>query len=402
MPKFNYVAVGPDGLEVKGCEEAPTFAALGRLLHDRDLRVKEAREKKSIMQFEITRKKVPRKDLMHFSRQLSAFLKASVPILEAVEVIREEMTNKVFKAALDDIAENVKAGSSFAGAAKAHPEVFPPVYLGMLESAELTGNLDQVLDQLSDYLDRELEARRKVKAAMMYPAIVALMSVGTVAILSIFVLPRFRDFFKSLDAKLPLPTRMLLATSGFASDHWWIFPLLALGLSAAVLWSYRSEKGRSLRNRMVLSIPVVGDLVTHAILERFCRVLSSMARAGVPIPEALAVSTDGTNNVVWKEKLNAARGAMLRGEGLAQPIADTGLFPAAARQMFRVGEETGTLDIQLETAANYFERELDYKVARFTNLFEPAVIIFMGVVVGFVAIALVTAMYGIFRQVNLS
>src|SRR5437660_4587846 len=402
MPKFNYIAVGADGLEVKGSEDAPTFAALTRLLHDRDLRVKEAKEKKSIMQFELTRKKVPRKDLMHFSRQLSAFLKASVPILEAVEVIREEMTNKVFKAALDDIAENVKAGSSFAGAAKAHPEVFPPVYLGMLESAELTGNLDQVLDQLSDYLDRELEARRKVKAAMMYPAIVALMSVGTVAILSIFVLPRFRDFFKSLDAKLPLPTRMLLATSGFASDHWWIFPLLALGLSAAVLWSYRSEKGRSLRNRMVLSIPVVGDLVTHAILERFCRVLSSMARAGVPIPEALAVSTDGTNNVVWKEKLNAVRGAMLRGEGLAQPIADTGLFPAAARQMFRVGEETGTLDIQLETAANYFERELDYKVARFTNLFEPAVIIFMGVVVGFVAIALVTAMYGIFRQVNLS
>src|SRR5947209_7350240 len=217
MPKFNYVAVGPDGLEVKGCEEAPTFAALGRLLHDRDLRVKEAREKKSIMQFEITRKKVPRKDLMHFSRQLSAFLKASVPILEAVEVIREEMTNKVFKAALDDIAENVKAGSSFAGAAKAHPEVFPPVYLGMLESAEMTGNLDKVLDQLSDYLDRELEARRKVKAAMMYPAIVALMSVGTVAILSIFVLPRFRDFFKSLDATLPLPTRMLLATSGFVT-----------------------------------------------------------------------------------------------------------------------------------------------------------------------------------------
>jgi type IV pilus assembly protein PilC len=127
-----------------------------------------------------------------------------------------------------------------------------------------------------------------------------------------------------------------------------------------------------------------------------------MARAGVPIPEALAVSTDGTNNVVWKEKLVEAREAMMRGEGLAHPIAETGLFPAAARQMFRVGEETGTLDVQLETAANYFERELDYKVTRFTNMFEPAVIVFMGLVVGFVAIALVSAMYGIFRSVNLS
>jgi type IV pilus assembly protein PilC len=167
------------------------------------------------------------------------------------------------------------------------------------------------------------------------------------------------------------------------------------------LWTVRSEKGRNLRDRMILSMPVIGDLVTHAILERFCRVLASMAKAGVPIPDALAVTTDGTNNVVWKEKLGTAREAMMRGEGLAHPIAETGLFPAAARQMFRVGEETGTLDDQLEGAANYYERELDYKITRFTGMFEPAVIIFMGVVVGFVAIAMVTAMYGIFKQVDL-
>jgi type IV pilus assembly protein PilC len=400
MPKFNYIAVGPDGAQIKGCEEAPTFAALGQLLHGRDLTIKEAREKKSIMQFEITRKKVPRKDLMHFSRQLSAFLKASVPIIDALDTIQEEMTNKLFKAALADIVENIKAGASFSAAAKAHPEAFPPVYLGMLESAELTGNLDKVLDQLSEYIERELEARRKVMSALLYPAIVAAMSVATVGVLSVFVLPRFRDFFASLDAKLPLPTRILLATSGFMSDHWYIFPMLLLALAGAFVWTVRSEKGRNLRDRMILSIPVIGDLVTHSILERFCRVLSSMARAGVPIPDALAVTTDGTNNVVWKEKLVEAREAMLRGEGLAHPIAETGLFPAAARQMFRVGEETGTLDDQLEGAANYFERELDYKITRFTGMFEPAVIVFMGVVVGFVAIALVTAMYGIFRQVN--
>ena len=272
----------------------------------------------------------------------------------------------------------------------------------MLESAEMTGNLDKVLDQLSDYLERELEARRKVKSALMYPAIVGMMSLGTVAVMTVFVLPRFRDFFASLDATLPLPTRMLLATSGFVSDQFWIFPLLLLALAGFGLWTVRSQKGRNFRDRMILSIPILGDLVHHAILERFCRVLSSMASAGVPIPDALAVSTDGTNNVVWKEKLVTAREAMMRGEGLSQPINDTGLFPAAARQMFRVGEETGTLDIQLETAADYFERELDFKITRFTNLFEPAVIIFMGLVVGFVAIALVTAMYGIFRQVNLS
>ncbi|MDQ1504600.1 MAG: type pilus assembly protein PilC [Actinomycetota bacterium] len=406
MPRFTYDAVAPDGTQVTGEDEASSLAALGIALLEKDLALQGAKEKKSalqsVMQFEITRKKVPTKDLMHFSRQLSAFLKAGVSILDAIEVIQEEMTNKVFRKALDDIVESVRAGSTFSGAARAHPEVFPPVYLGMLESAELTGNLDSVLDQLSDYLERDMEARRKIMSALLYPGIVAGMSVATVGILAGFVLPRFKDFFASLDAKLPLPTRMLLATTDLMTRFWFVFPLLILALAVVGLLSVRTEKGRAIRNRMVLSLPVVGDLVSHSILERFCRVLSSMTQAGVPLPDAMTVTTDGTNNVVWKEKLVIAREAMLRGEGLAGPIAATGLFPATARQMLRVGEETGTLGDQLEGAAVYFERELDYKVARFTGLFEPAVIIFMGLVVGFVAVALVSAMYGIFRSVNLS
>jgi type IV pilus assembly protein PilC len=150
----------------------------------------------------------------------------------------------------------------------------------------------------------------------------------------------------------------------------------------------------------VLTIPVIGDLVKHAILERFARVLSSMVRAGVQLPAALLITADGTSNSVYKHALHGVREAMIEGEGLAHPIAETGLFPSAARQMLRVGEETGTLGEQLETTAEYFEQELDFRITRFTNLFEPAVIIFMGVIVGFVAIALVSAMYGIFRQVK--
>jgi type IV pilus assembly protein PilC len=406
MPKYAYEAVAPDGTQVTGEDEASSMAALGIALLEKHLALQGAKEKKSalqsVMQFEITRKKVPTKDLMHFSRQLAAFLKAGVSILEAIEVIQEEMTNKRFRAALDDIVESVRAGSTFSGAARAHTEVFPPVYLGMLESAELTGNLDSVLDQLSGYLERDMEARRKIMSALLYPGVVAGMSVATVGILAGFVLPRFKDFFASLDAKLPLPTRIMLSATGLMTRFWFVFPLLIVALAVVGILSVRTDKGRAIRNRMVLSIPVVGDLVSHSILERFCRVLSSMTKAGVPLPDAMTVTTDGTNNVVWKEKLAVARESMLRGEGLAGPIAETGLFPATARQMLRVGEETGTLGEQLEGAAEYFERELDYKVARFTGLFEPAVIIFMGLVVGFVAVALVSAMYGIFRSVNLS
>jgi type IV pilus assembly protein PilC len=145
---------------------------------------------------------------------------------------------------------------------------------------------------------------------------------------------------------------------------------------------------------------VVGDLVRTAIIERFCRTLSSMVRAGVPLPDALMVTANGTNNVVYKDGLNEVQALMLEGRGLAEPIAISDLFPGAARQMIRVGEETGTLDTQLETAAKYYERDLDFKIARFTNLFEPAVILFMGVVVGFVAVALISAMYGIFGQMS--
>lgn len=401
MTKFKYVAVAADGTETAGIHEAADRASAGTALLERGLSIRTMAEKKSVLAFEITRKKVPRKELMHFSRQLSAFLRAGISILDAIETIESEMGNKLFKAVLLDMVASVRSGSTFSVAARAHPEAFPPVYLGMLESAELTGNLDSVLDRLAEYVERELEAKRKIKAALMYPGVVAGMSVGTVAVLAGFVLPRFEDFFASLDATLPLPTRMMLGATALVSRFWFVFPLALVAMAVLAILSVRTAKGRAMRDTMLLRIPVIGDLITHAILERFCRVLSSMARAGVPLPDAMTVTADATNNVVYQEALGEAREAMLRGEGLAAPIADTGLFPAAARQMLRVGEDTGTLDDQLEGAAEYFERELDYKITRFTSLFEPAVIIAMGVVVGFVAIALVSAMYGIFRSVEL-
>jgi len=163
-----------------------------------------------------------------------------------------------------------------------------------------------------------------------------------------------------------------------------------------------TRRGREVRDAMLLHVPVLGDVIRTAILERFCRILCSMVGAGVPLPEALQVTGNATTNAVFREGLNNARDGMLRGEGLAAPLARTELFPIAARRMFLVGESTGTLDHQLDSAAHYFDRELDYKLKHFTSLFEPAVILFVGVIVGFVAIALVSAMYGIYRQVHIT
>ncbi|HZQ79794.1 MAG TPA: type II secretion system F family protein [Acidimicrobiia bacterium] len=402
MPKFNYVAVGPDGAQVTGLEEAENIGALNRLLRDRDLSMQEAQEKKSIMQFELTKKKVPRKDLMHFSRQMAVFLRAGIPVIDALGIIREELPKKaVLGPCLDDMIRSLESGTTFTGAARSHPEAFPAFYLGVLEAAELTGNLAQALDETSRYIERDLEARKKITSALFYPAVVFLMSIATVVVLSTFVLPRFKKFFSELHAKLPLPTRMLLSVTDLMTNYWY---LLVAGLVIVGLilgFAPRTPKGREYRDRTILKLPVIGDLLSTAIIERFCRTLSSMVRAGVPLPDALAVTTEGTNNIVYRRKLDQVREEMMRGEGLAGPISRADLFPGAARQMIRVGEETGTLDDQLETSAHYFGTELDFKITRFTNLFEPAVILFMGIVVGFVAIALVSAMYGIFGQTNI-
>jgi len=192
----------------------------------------------------------------------------------------------------------------------------------------------------------------------------------------------------------------LLATSNFFSHYWWAILGGIIVVAAVTIALRRSSGGKAWLDSVILRLPVLGDLVRTAIIERVCRILSSMIKAGVALPDALKVTAESSNNAVYRKGLNTVREEMMEGRGLAEPLGQTGLFPGAARQMFRVGEETGTLDAQLATAANFYDRELDVKLKRFTGLFEPAVIIFMGVVVGFVAIALVSAMYGIYHQVK--
>lgn len=401
MAKFKYSAVGPDGVTLKGVEEADTRSQVRAALLARELDPIDVTEKKSILAFELTKKKVPRKELMHFSRQLAVFIRAGIPIIEGLEVIAEDTGNKTFRSILFDMVEGLRAGMTFTEVTEAHPNAFPPFYLGILRSAELTGNLDTVLDQLAGYIDRDIEARQKIMGALIYPLVVVMLSLVSLVILITYVLPKFTEFFDSLHAKLPLPTRMIINLGTFFGNWWWLMFSGVAGLALILFLVNRTDSGRLWRDTLLLRLPIVGDLVEHAILERFCRVLSSMVSAGVPLPDALVVTSDATNNRVYRRGLAGAREAMVRGEGLAGPLAATGLFPPAARQMFRVGEDTGSLDKQMETAAAYFDRELDYRLKRFTSLFEPAVILVAGGIVGFIAIALVSAMYGIFRQVKI-
>lgn len=398
--KFRYKALDETGKAVSGVEMAGSSGAAHVALITRGYQPLEVKQQRSILKLEITKKKVPRKDVMNFSRQLAVFMKAGIPIMEALEVIVEETQGKLLKNILAEMVDSLRAGDTFAAAAAAHPEAFPNYYVGILESAELTGNLDTVLNQLADYIDRDTKARGKITAALIYPIVVACMSVVTVGVLAIFVLPRFVIFFKSFHAKLPLPTRMMMGFSSFISTWWYVILAVVVGLVGTFIAMRRSEGGKAKLDALVLRLPVVGDLTQTAILERVCRILSSLLKAGVDLPRSMAVTADSSNNSIYRRALESIRVDMMEGQGLAAPIARTGLFPGAAQQMFRVGEETGTLDQQLEVAAEYYARELETKVDRATALFEPAIIIFMGVIVGFVAVALISAMYGIYSQVK--
>jgi type IV pilus assembly protein PilC len=401
MPKFAYVALGPDGAEARGVHDAPTLAAARMALVQRQLRVTKIEPKKSWAQFELTASRIKPTDLMHLSRQLSAFLRAGIPILEAIRAISEESDKSAVRRVLGALGEDLRSGLTLSEAIDRHPADFPEWYRGILRSAELTGKLDTVLDQLSSYIERDSVARRKIQTAMTYPVIVFVMAICTIVVLSVFVLPKFEDFFKSLDAQLPLPTRMLLGATRFLGSWWLVIVAVFAALALVVFAGLRTETGRYLWQRIELRIPVVGEAVRYSKIERFTRLLASMVTAGVPLPVAMEVATSALNNLVFGRALAGVREAMLRGDGLAHPIAATRLFPGIASQMIRVGEDTGTLDSQLEIAAAFYERELDFKIAKVTAVIEPVVITLMGALVGFVAVALVSAMYGIFRTANL-
>lgn len=395
MATFKYTAVTPDGQQVKAAIEGVSLTSAENDLLRQNLKVVKIKEKKGFSQIEISPERVPRQEVMHFSRQVAAFVRTGIPIIDAVRVVEEGTPNKRFALILGDVREQLQGGVPFSEALAPHSQVFPPYYLGILRSAELTGQLDTVLDQLAVYIERDMNARSQVKSALTYPSVVLVMSIATMLVMVGFVLPKFVVFFKDLNSKLPLPTRMLLGFSAFVGNYWWAILLVVMAIVAGWIISGKTEGGRMVRHRGFLGLPVIGVIVRYSAIERFCRIIAAMMRAGVPLPDAMAAAIESTNNVVFQSGLRLARDEMLEGEGVAGPLERTGLFPAAAIQMIRVGEDTGTLDQQVDSAAGFYARELEFKLKRLTDLFEPAVIIFMGFVVGFVAVALISAMYGV-------
>ena len=401
MAEFKYAALSPEGQQLVGVVRGSSVDSVTDSLTKQGMQVRLVKaQRRSILDFELTPKKVKPVELGNFARQMAAFISAGLPLTDALAIIEEEAESKTLRKVVREVAESLRFGESFSDAMAAHTDAFPPFFMSVLRSAEATGELDVVLRQLALYIERDMEAKRQIRSALVYPGLVTLLAIVTIVVMTAFVLPRFETFFESFNAELPLPTRMLLNTTAFLTTWWVLIVGSLVALVIAVMGGVRTGGGRLLKDRFLLRVPVLGDVVRFSVIERFCRVLTAMLEAGVPIPEALRLASDGANNMVYERSLKVARTEMLEGDGISRPLTRTQLFPRTVTSMVRVGEETGTLDDQLKVVAAYYENELQYKLKKLTNLFEPLVVILVGVFVGFVAVALVSAMYGIFNQVD--
>lgn len=339
-------------------------------------------------------------DLVLFSRQLSTFLKVGVPITEAIRLLRQGTRSGAFRAALDAINEDLDDGEPFSVAISHHPHIFNQLYVDMVRAAEYSGSLDRVLQQIAFYLQRQDTALKRLRSAMIYPAIILTLAIVVCGVLVVVVLPNFVALFREFHAQLPLPTRILIALGSFAQT--WRLQIVAVVLVVVfgVFLFLQSGPGKVFRDYALIRLPVLGSILVFSIVERFTRTLATMLRAGIPISQTFDVASASAGNIRYRRGLDSVRQRMVTGDGFSEPLAATGLFAPMVIRMVRVGEETGTLDQSLEQIADFLAEEMDYKVRNMIALMEPALVIAVGTAVGFVAVSVVLPMYGLLKAVH--
>lgn len=402
--KFTYRAYSPRGKLEERVATGDSAAAVNRDLIDRGYRVVSVRPVRSgwrwiYRQFP-TFFRVKTADLILFSRQLATFIKVGVPITDAIKLLQESLTSGAFRAALEDIYDDLEAGEAFSAAIGRHPSVFNDLYVDMVRAAEYSGTLDRVLIQVAAYLQRQDTALKKLRSAMIYPAIILLLAVAVCTVLIVFVLPNFVAMFHEFKADLPLPTKILLAVGTFAQT-WRIEIVVGLfAFITGLLILMSSPPGRVARDYVLLRLPVVGTIIVYSIIERFTRTLATMLSAGIPISQTFEVAIASAGNIKYRRGLASVKERMMTGDGFSVPLDATGLFAPMMIRMIRVGEETGTLDSSLVQIADFLSEEMDYKVRNMIALMEPALVIAVGGAVGFVAVSVILPMYGLLKAVH--
>ena len=399
LKNYKYTGINAEGEPVSGKLKAAAHSDVDFKLRNEGIKDLHIQVAQAWYELEFG-KTVPPDVLLQFTRQLASFSSAGIPAARGLSILAETTEHKKMKEILESLVVEIEGGATLSESIGRHTHVFPDYYSTILSAAERSGDLPGALRTLNSYIERDLRSRRAVRSAMSYPIVLVLLAGVAVTVLSVIVLPRFESFFKTLGAQLPLTTRILLSLTRFVGSYWWIMAILSVSFVVALVLMSRNPKGRVILDGLLLKTPIFGKIFSLIALERFCRVLSTLVRTDVPLPDALDLAGRATGNKVFENVIETARVQVLNGEGLASPLGESRLFPSAAIQIFRVGEESGELEAQLEQAASYYGDELDHKMKNFTALIEPITLIVLGGGVGFVAVALISAMYGIYSGIK--
>ena len=344
--------------------------------------------------------RVRRSEVILFTRQLATFVRVGMPIVDGLAVLREQAGSALMRRALTEMIASLGTGAALSAAMARFPRIFAPLYVDMIRSAEVSGNLDDVLRQLAAYMARDESAKRRVRSAMIYPAIVIGLAAVVVTVLVTFVLPAFAQLFGEFRAEMPLPTRFLLTVGTFCREHIFVILVVLAALATGIGLYASTQAGRDRLDSVVLRLPMLGVIVRYAVIERYMRTLATLARAGVPITQMLDTAITAVGNAEYRTGLASVKEDMLSGDGFALPLERTSLFPRIVIQMVRVGEETGSLDSNLEQAAEHYAEEVDYRLKRMIAVIEPALVIPVGVMVGFIAVSVIAPMYALVHAIH--
>lgn len=333
--------------------------------------------------------KVKEKNVVVFCRVFSTMINAGLPLIQCLDLLAQQEQNKIFSKIIRSVKEDIEGGTSLTNALKKYPNVFDELFVNLVAAGEAGGILDVILERLSNYMEKAMKLKARVKGAMTYPAAVLVISFLVVALLLIKVIPVFQQMFEGMGGELPALTAALIAASQFAQDYWYFGVAVIVAFYIALKRFYKTEKGRWTIDSIILKTPVFGPLLKKVAVAKFSRTLSTMMSSGVPILEGLTIVSKTAGNVVIEDALLKTRQSISEGQSIAEPLEKSGIFPAMVVQMIAVGEATGALDSMLSKIASFYDDEVDTAVDAMTALLEPVMMVFLGGVVG----GMIVAMY---------
>ncbi|HEV8487268.1 MAG TPA: type II secretion system F family protein [Blastocatellia bacterium] len=389
-----YVFKGRNRLNeiVVGERVAADRGALEGMLRREQVILTTAREKgREISLPKLGREKVKHKQLALFTRQFSVMLDAGLPLVQCLEILGQQQDNKHFQKVLLQTRGDVEAGMTLADAMAKHPRVFEPLYSNMVAAGETGGILDIILQRLSTYLEKMVKLKSDVKSALIYPIAVIVISIIVITVIMIVVIPAFKNIFEGLlgpGERLPMLTEIVVAMSQFLAGYWWLFVIVIGILVFSAKAYYKTEGGEHVIDAIMLKLPVFGPILKKIAISRFSRTLSTLLSSGVPILESLDITARTAGNVIVGDGITKIRVAIEQGQTFVEPLKANTIFPIMVSQMIGVGEQTGALDAMLAKIADFYEQEVDSAIANLLSLMEPAMILFLGVTIGTIVIAM--------------